>query len=368
MSSDKVLIQPVIAYIVFSMQSGSLENIRNATLGFFTETDINMAKDDLWVHCGTKIIGEKKKRKETAVRSVKEANVTDIINACVQLDKSDCVPHIVISAKSLNCIPRSHLEELNNITLVDRLNRLEGRMLNMQTTLDGIVAENIVLKEHIANSTTYASKLSSTKSHQDKPSALSMKVGDPSLSQQTDVKQIKDCQQPDVRPKIRTFHASSAQNIPEGISISHLNQCPTVLSTDNACSSAQTKHSEDITDEFRLPTKHLKQMRRRERRQVIIGKGNTAARLKGAPEPGRDLFVFRLDSETTNGDIKAYLQSHNISVLKIDQISHENSKYKSFKVTVLVSSLNDLLKEEAWPTGVGVRRFRNIRKQHDEQN
>ena len=125
---------------------------------------------------------------------------------------------------------------------------------------------------------------------------------------------------------------------------------------------------EDITDEFRLPTKHLKQMRRRERRQAIIGKGNTAARLKGAPEPGRDLFVFRLDSETTNGDIKAYLQSHNISVLKIDQMSHENSKYKSFKVTVPVSRLNDLLKEEVWPAGVGVRRFRNIRKQHDEQN
>ena len=200
---------------------------------------------------------------------MKEANVTDIINACVQLDKSDCLLHIVISAKSLNCIPRSHPEELNNITLLDRLNRLEGRMLNMQTTLDGIVAENMVLKEHIANSTTYASKISSTKAHQDKPSTLSMKVGDPSLSQLTDVKQIKDGQQPDVRPKIRTYHASSAQNIPEGISIPHLNQCPTVLSTDNACSYAQRKHSEDIPDDFRLPTEHLKQMRRRERRQGL---------------------------------------------------------------------------------------------------
>ena len=71
------------------------------------------------------------------------------------------------------------------------------------------------------------------------------------------------------------------------------------------------------------------------------------ARLKGAPEPGRDLFIFRLDSETLDSDIKAYLESHDVSVLKIDQMSDENTKYKSFKVTVPISRLNDLLKEEA---------------------
>ena len=59
-------------------------------------------------------------------------------------------------------------------------------------------------------------------------------------------------------------------------------------------------------------------------------------------------------------------ESHNVYVLKIDQMSHENSKYKSFKVTVSISRLHDLLKEEAWPPGIGARRFCNIRKQYEK--
>ena len=35
--SDKVLIQPLTSYIVFSMQSGSVGNMKNATVGFFSD-------------------------------------------------------------------------------------------------------------------------------------------------------------------------------------------------------------------------------------------------------------------------------------------------------------------------------------------
>ena len=159
--SDKVLIQPVISYIVFSMQSGSVENIKNATVGFFSDDDITAAKYDLWAHCGSAIIGEKKKRKETNTRSAKEANVIDIINACSHLDKYDCLPNIIISALTLNAIPRSHPEELNNIILADRLNRLESKMSCIQITLDSLIAENLSLKDKVYSSTSYASKVSS---------------------------------------------------------------------------------------------------------------------------------------------------------------------------------------------------------------
>ena len=59
-SVEKVLTEPVIAYIVFSMQSRTFDNIKNATLGAFTEAEISSAKDDLWTHCGSRIIGEKR--------------------------------------------------------------------------------------------------------------------------------------------------------------------------------------------------------------------------------------------------------------------------------------------------------------------
>ena len=65
------------------------------------------------------------------------------------LDREDLMPNFVISYKSLKVIPRSHPEELNNITLCDRLNQLEEKINNLQLTSDRTVAENLELRERI---------------------------------------------------------------------------------------------------------------------------------------------------------------------------------------------------------------------------
>ena len=79
------------------------------------------------------------------------------------------MPNIVIDYLSLSIIPRSHPEELNNVSLCDRLNRLEEqqhsvqrsldnsdihrfalleeRMRQMQESIDTVVAENVALRE-----------------------------------------------------------------------------------------------------------------------------------------------------------------------------------------------------------------------------
>ena len=40
---------------------------------------------------------------------------------------------------------------------------------------------------------------------------------------------------------------------------------------------------------------------------------------------------------------------------------HAESQDKLYKVTVPVSKVNELLKAEAWPVGVGVSRLRNTK-------
>ena len=97
--------------------------------------------------------------KEINTCSAMEANVIDIINACSYLDKYDCLPDIVITELTLNAIPRFHPEELNNITLAERLNKLQSRMSCMQITLDSLIAEKITLKDKMYSSTNYASKV-----------------------------------------------------------------------------------------------------------------------------------------------------------------------------------------------------------------
>ena len=144
-ATDKVLIQPILSYILFSMQSAPADTIKQAVMGHFTEIQISEAKDMLWTFCGTQIIGDKKSRKDSNFRSVKEAHVVDIINALYKLDNANKLPLIVINALSLATIPRSHPEELNNISLCDSLNQLEARMTKMQEQVDRNIVENMVI-------------------------------------------------------------------------------------------------------------------------------------------------------------------------------------------------------------------------------
>jgi hypothetical protein len=102
---NKLISNPLLAYMVFALQSGTSENVKNAVLGHFTEDVIIAAKDVLWKFCGNSIIGEKCRRKDSMTRTEKEAHVQDIVSALGKLDRAEKMPHIVMDAYSLGEIP-----------------------------------------------------------------------------------------------------------------------------------------------------------------------------------------------------------------------------------------------------------------------
>ena len=129
-------LEPLLAYILFSLQSSTSENISKAVLGHFTPEQIFNAKEVLWGKCDVKVLGQKVRRRGSNVRSEQDANLQVIIAALMKLDKVDKLPCVAIDAGSLGIIPRSHPEELNNISLLDRLNRLEARVTSLQQGVD----------------------------------------------------------------------------------------------------------------------------------------------------------------------------------------------------------------------------------------
>jgi hypothetical protein len=96
----------ILAYISYSMQSGTHENIKKAVLGSFNGDEIAKAKHDLWDNCDGNIIGKKVMRQSSTVRPAEEANVVDIINALGKLDQKGDIPNIVVSALQLGDIQR----------------------------------------------------------------------------------------------------------------------------------------------------------------------------------------------------------------------------------------------------------------------
>ena len=75
------------------------------------------------------------------------------------------LPVVLIDSRDLAVIPRSHPEELNNMSLVDRLNRLEARLSGVQEVLDKTVAENLYLRDKFDDFTSCAKVASRAPPH-----------------------------------------------------------------------------------------------------------------------------------------------------------------------------------------------------------
>ena len=99
------------------------------------------------------------------------------------------------------------------------------------------------------------------------------------------------------------------------------------------------------------------QRRQARRRKPITGTRAAMGKLKGAPEPSRDLFVYRVDKLVTDEDISSYLSDNGVEVRAIKLVSNSESRFASFKVELKVSDINKVLASDFWPEGICVRRF-----------
>ena len=97
----------------------------------------------------------------------------------------------------------------------------------------------------------------------------------------------------------------------------------------------------------------------RKRHKVITDchkPGNDSFR--GAPEPSRDILIYRVHPDTSKRDIEDGIRGRNFEVRDLVCISSEQSVFKSFKLTVPASQLSSLWTYEfPWPEGVKVRQF-----------
>lgn len=414
-----VVIEPVLSYAWFSMQNSSHDLITTAIMGYFSLEAVTNAKNVLWDVAEASIIGEKPRRRGTANRNEKSAHVSDILEALVKLDKADQVPCFAIDALSIGMIPKSKPEELNNISLAERLNKLEEKMQNIQECNDRIICENMVIKEQINNrkcsyadivkkdetSQTYVKQQAAAEAysyvdavkHGNEPSPfISSKApaGDsssvknipsvkttPSVKNtpSVDIRKSKDVAQGNYassrggwakRGGATRGGRSTRQSVDN---VLHHNTFDPLI--DESCDesgdhdSVETEtraENQSLTsnsvlmksnDDFRLPTEQLKKRARR----TITGQANSnrirSTGFRGAPEPQRELFIFRVHADTVDDEIKDYAIGVGVDVLNIECVSHPNSKFKSFRLTVPASQFRSLFDEELWPVGVRVRKY-----------
>ena len=69
------------------------------------------------------------------------------------------------------------------------------------------------------------------------------------------------------------------------------------------------------------------------RRRAKVIKGNTewSGRFRGAPEPEREIFLYRVSQECEPEDIQTVLEN-NCNAKKIEKKSNDEAKFRSFKL------------------------------------
>ena len=350
---DRCLIQPLLAYILFSMQSATRDNIKLAVLGRFSAEEILEAKSKLWESRGESL-GQFPLRKESRARPEKEAHIIDILQAIDTLDKDENLPLIVIDAMSLGKIPRSHPEELNNISLCDRLNQLESRFKNMHDIMDRCVTENLAMKDEIE-----VLKSKEKKSYADVASPIGINQAPYSHPLGQMDKPTSNARRS--MPNAKVQYKMTPQTVKEvehcisdmKIQLRRNGNMDSHVDRKSECESQET-----IMKEFSVPTYHQKKERQR-LKQIIKGKSDARCGVKGAPEPSRHVFIYRVDKDTTEDDIKNLLTENEnpFTIRELKCLSHEDAMYKSFKLSVPKSHLHRLYDDGLWPDGIRLRKY-----------
>ena len=126
---------PLLAFVACSRKTSTARNIKTVITVKFTPHQIKNAIEKMWDHCDTGVIGDFQERKDGRTRTATEAYVDDLLNAFAKLDDGGSLPTIVVNADELHLVPRIHPEEIDLVSMAERLTDVEQALQSMRNIL-----------------------------------------------------------------------------------------------------------------------------------------------------------------------------------------------------------------------------------------
>ena len=72
--------------------------------------------------------------------------------------------------------------------------------------------------------------------------------------------------------------------------------------------------------------------------------------------PGQ-MFISRVDRETSDDNMRDCISEQKINIINFERLSHDDAKYKSYKLIVSVSDYVSLYKPSQWPVGISISKY-----------
>lgn len=408
----KIVIDETLCYIWHYLKSSTPETLKRIVLSHFAGDAILEAKKVLWRECASQHNIEFHTRRNTPTRTQAEANISDIIDAFLELDgvTSGILP-VTFVAADLSKLPRHHPEQLNELAILKRLDSLEkkcdllengvsGNHIDLTATQDRLKAQedSIATQQQLIESIAKQQESNKVPAHQsgdghDNDSSSSAYSGEDNDSddEQSDSdneaapsRQSETAVQPTNRARNRRHSLPcqlndkklESQSIPLHSQKQELKSLPKATFRDVVLKKNQ-KHSQGGS---KYPPSSRES--RPQRRQQDPKHGSKS--LRGAQENQfkdmygfskqrqqrkrerlsvmSKIFIYNVPNHDTEEDIRGFLSEKRVTVKNLKQVSHIDARRKSFVITVNGQQGNGLLNRHFWPEGIRVRQYQDRRQ------
>ena len=384
--ANDLCINELLSYASFYLNNSNLSNIKKIISNFYDSEDILVAKRLLWKISGTKLDAFSE-RKTTITRTSSEANINDIFEALQKLDSIECIPNFV--AKDLNRVPDRQPEEINLVSILNRIATLEKNNKIYEDTLSNHEIDLQYLKTlEIENNirklgddkkktdddlTDIHEKVNKIDDNEKRIIDIQNKIVlyeneiktktilptedsviDSSSVNESDWESIES---PSENPKLNVYRnvlhkLKKVYNKPKSRKKRKLlksKKDPKNSSriNNNLVASSVPELSNNTVDFQRsLAVKYCEERQR--------NFDSSPHLLQGARIPPLGIFLSRVEYGNEDS-VERYLRIRGIIPNKVEIVSHPASKFRSFKILIRRNHINTLLSEDFWPDNMKCR-------------
>ena len=327
----------VLAYIAHALDNSSASYIRCVCSGHFSHEEITLKRDTLWDKLkDDKMMPKMIKRQNITTKKGMENTISDILEAITILANGGNMPEFVVHFESIGRLPLSKPEESCPISICDRLAKLEARMQQAEEVMAMDHCRVVTLEENTRR--MQGPIYSDVTRPKEKPMQ-------PAKGQ----KERPQARPPVPAPNVHPVDGGT-DTFPKQLLVPSAGGMKPASSMLSVASSKPSLNAEG----FEYPAKH----QRKRRQRFVRGQRRLAdGKLVAAPEPVRDIFIYRLVKTTEEEDLIKYMTDNKMPPLDVKKVSHKDSKFASFRVQVKASLVEDVLHPDSWPENVCVRRF-----------
>ena len=129
----KIVINELLSYCSYHLDNSSAESIKKVVLNFYHPDEIIAASNVLSKECAD-VAGTAVRHCNTPARGAHVAHADDVIKTLVKIDRDAGDQPIFVAAK-LDRLPRYSPEEIDLISVVERLNDLERKFAHLDHTV-----------------------------------------------------------------------------------------------------------------------------------------------------------------------------------------------------------------------------------------